>query len=57
MLMYYSKKGIMIDIDLEGFTEDQSLRKIEEDLGPCCSSTRRHRTSFETVHAAHEERA
>ena len=30
--------------------------KIEEVLGPCCSSTRRHRKSPESACGAHEER-
>ena len=33
-----------------------ALTKIEDDLGPCCSSTRRHRMSFESARGAHEER-
>ena len=33
-----------------------ALTKIEEVLGPCCSSTRRHRMSLEAVRRAHEER-
>ena len=33
-----------------------ALTKIEDDLGPCCSSTRRHRMSLEAVRRAHEER-
>ena len=33
-----------------------ALTKIEDDLGPCCSSTRRHRMSLEAVYGAHEKR-